>query len=834
MTYVNTQHIFSFPIVLPSYFKLYISLLIMLFFCVGGNANSIILDLDQIPLFKDSSLSQSNKHSTLAFSLEEYIEFFVDKDGHLEFEDIKSEASKIFTKSSFTPTEINSSYWIKIELNRSSKEAKDYLFQFSSDPLGLESWDIIETYLLRENGKIESDTTGNILKNIDKPIASELNLMSYSLAKNEKATLYIRYQDVRYHSKKIHKTLNVYIDKTELLPGAFYNYPFSGKFKEHDNKNIYNFLYNHRVYVDTISKRDIDFVSANWDKLQTYKPSEYLQKPNEVYWLKTTIKTNPYLIGRQLFQISSRSTHYFTFKKIDCYVNRNNSGFEHLKTGETIVKNQRAFPSWATVIPIDFYSKDSLEIFFRLEGGLKNFNMGQILIKHIDKDNFLSTQVMQGMISGLFFGIFCVLGLIFLLLYFMDTEAINFYIFLMVLGVILALTIGDPDRHFNIFPTLRQYAIYAWCFGGVLISSSFLKFTEQYFSYDKENKISKYWVPILIALSFLAAFVDARFLINYSKYDHRLSFASHLMQILGIVMAIIMAYKASPKRANSKRFYSIAFLPVALCVSLTLFFLILGRIPSLENLPWIKHMYDIVLKNGANIVRVNLILSLCLFALSMGNRTNILKADQKLLRDIEEKNKSIVLLLKEIHHRVKNNLEIVSSLLELQSNQITDSGAKLALASSQSRVHSMAIIHQKLYQGKDISSIKMKEYFEELVEGTLYNYDMQDRVKLICTMDELEMDIDRAIPIGLIVNELITNSLKYAFVEQEHPSIRIHLTLEANQKYRLIVADNGIGKSVKNQGTGFGTQLIQLLIEQLESSLHTKDVQGTHFEITFN
>src|SRR5690606_19985888 len=142
------------------------------------------------------------------------------------------------------------------------------------------------------------------------------------------------------------------------------------------------------------------------------------------------------------------------------------------------------------------------------------------------------------------------------------------------------------------------------------------------------------------------------------------------------------------------------------------------------------------------------------------------KRNQELLAlngQLDIKNKQNELLLKEIHHRVKNNLELVKSLLALQSAQLEESATKDAMIASQNRVQSMGIIHQKLYQGENLGSIDMKDYFVNLSEGILDTFNAEDKVTIECAMDALELDVDTAVPIGLIVNELLTNALKYAF-----------------------------------------------------------------------
>ena len=177
------------------------------------------------------------------------------------------------------------------------------------------------------------------------------------------------------------------------------------------------------------------------------------------------------------------------------------------------------------------------------------------------------------------------------------------------------------------------------------------------------------------------------------------------------------------------------------------------------------------------------------------------------------KNAENELLLKEIHHRVKNNLEIVTSLLELQSSQIDDKDIKDAMLEGQNRVQSIGIVHKKLYQGTNLGSIEMKEYLVNLSESILDSYGAEERITIECAMEQLEVDIDTAVPLGLIVNELLTNTLKYAFPEGQKGNVRIELKKENDGILYLEVADNGIGKSGIIKGTGFGSQLVSLLTQ---------------------
>ncbi|MBS1927901.1 MAG: tetratricopeptide repeat protein [Chitinophagaceae bacterium] len=203
---------------------------------------------------------------------------------------------------------------------------------------------------------------------------------------------------------------------------------------------------------------------------------------------------------------------------------------------------------------------------------------------------------------------------------------------------------------------------------------------------------------------------------------------------------------------------------------------------------------------------------------------------------LDIRNKQNELLLKEIHHRVKNNLELVKSLLALQSAGLSDPASREAMQSSESRVQSMGIIHQKLYQGTNPGSIEMKDYFINLGEGILDSFNAAGRVQIDCDMEKLELDVDSAIPIGLIVNELITNSLKYAFPGGEQGNIFINLIRTSQEMLTLKVADTGVGKEEGSapQGTGFGRQLISLLTRQMNGQMKEYNKNGTVVEFEFH
>ena len=210
-------------------------------------------------------------------------------------------------------------------------------------------------------------------------------------------------------------------------------------------------------------------------------------------------------------------------------------------------------------------------------------------------------------------------------------------------------------------------------------------------------------------------------------------------------------------------------------------------------------------------------------------------------RDEEEIKASLAekeVLLKEIHHRVKNNLQVISSLLRLQSRYIQDRRIIEMLKESQNRVRSMALVHEQLYHSKDLSKINFAEYIHNLATNLFQAYEVNENgVKLNISVAAIYLNIDTAVNCGLIINELVSNSLKYAFVDNyQQGNIHIQCLIE-NQQFRLSVSDNGIGFPMdldfRNSGS-LGLRLVCSLVNQLRGNIELNNNNGTTFTITFH
>jgi len=208
-------------------------------------------------------------------------------------------------------------------------------------------------------------------------------------------------------------------------------------------------------------------------------------------------------------------------------------------------------------------------------------------------------------------------------------------------------------------------------------------------------------------------------------------------------------------------------------------------------------------------------------------------SNEKIARSLEEKE----VLFREIHHRVKNNMQIVSSLLNIQSQNIEDKKYKDLFIDSQNRILSMSFIHEKLYQSENFAQINFKEYINEIVSNIFSSYSQNTNIKIDIDVDDIQINMDYAVPCGLIINELVTNSFKYAFPDGRQGKIQISAKSNDNNMIQLSISDDGIGipKDLDIRNTkSLGLDLVTSIAEgQLQGEIILNREKGTEFQINF-
>lgn len=251
---------------------------------------------------------------------------------------------------------------------------------------------------------------------------------------------------------------------------------------------------------------------------------------------------------------------------------------------------------------------------------------------------------------------------------------------------------------------------------------------------------------------------------------------------------------------------------------------------ELQNYQLERNSFFLIL-GGIGVIAILLLMRF--YSVSKFNRK--LKDTNKELRETLVSNDEKETLLKEIHHRVKNNLQIITSLIRLQSDSINDPEAAMLFSEAQHRIKSMALVHEELYRTENFTSIDVREYIERLSSELIFTYALQHKVSVDLHTDVVKLGINTLIPLGLIMNEMLTNALKHAFDEQMG-KINISLVALDDNQYELTFEDNGKGFpegiDIENLNS-LGLDLIKTLTEQLDGSLALSNNPGALYRVIF-
>jgi PAS domain S-box-containing protein len=257
----------------------------------------------------------------------------------------------------------------------------------------------------------------------------------------------------------------------------------------------------------------------------------------------------------------------------------------------------------------------------------------------------------------------------------------------------------------------------------------------------------------------------------------------------------------------------------------------LNPITTVEGRFVLSSVVDVTERRKAEVEREELLRRLQGFNIELEERVRIRTAD--LNRTLKEREA----LLQEVHHRVKNNLQVVSSLLNIQMRRLEDGAARNALENCHIRVQAIALIHEKLYQSGDYSRVPFADYVRSLTANVFHAAHVSpSAISLEVAIEDISLTVDQAIPCGLIVNELIMNALKHAFPEQRHGEIRVEMERADTGLVRMTVKDDGRGLPAGldvQRSDSLGLQLVYTLAAQLEATINVQSQRGTSFELTF-
>ncbi|MCE8428361.1 MAG: hypothetical protein J5U19_08250 [Candidatus Methanoperedens sp.] len=296
-----------------------------------------------------------------------------------------------------------------------------------------------------------------------------------------------------------------------------------------------------------------------------------------------------------------------------------------------------------------------------------------------------------------------------------------------------------------------------------------------------------------------------------------------------VVIETKMPREIHKQGENTMRYLVLSIIGVGLVFGLVTIFLLEKNV--LSRLALLNSNMSAIGTSGDHSMRVSMI----------GNDelSNMAKEINRMLEELEKADEAEKkqLLLKEIYHRVKNNLQIVISLLNLQSQKTNDKNVIEIFRDSQNRIRSMALIHEKLYNSRDLAGINFKEYIHDLTYNLLHSYGVNPgRINLKIDIDEVILNLDTATPCGLIVTELVSNAFKHAFPADRKGDVHIRFFSVNNEKYTMIISDNGIGFPEDidfRKTTTLGLQLVTSLVGQLDGTIELDKRGGTEFKIEF-
>ena len=547
------------------------------------------------------------------------------------------------------------------------------------------------------------------------------------------------------------------------------------------------------------------------------------------------------------------------FDNLLYYFNEDSAKWLNIRGGEMVANNRTLFKY------MPFIFKAGATTTFYIKTKVTAVNLSSYLLNtQITLESLVETQFRRN-IDFTWWLITLAIALAFLIyngyLYFMFKEKVYlYYLIILVGGIIYSTSFNFFTSYFIHYKSLNaallsngscDYLPFERIFmqvSTILIIAGLIQFTRAYLQTKLKlplwDKLLKYGALIYCLFWGLVTILE---FLNLILPDNRYPLSSNILLLLLISLMLIVGGVSYRKRIKQAGYFLLAMtIPLLLMLMLVLYLVSTED----EQLP----------QGLTNIAIITITLT---FAIALVARVNLIKNDlyfktlenQQIAGQVaieQERNvrleekiefdkrdiaaaQQIKLLMKELHHRVKNNLQIVSSLLSLQSFRIKDKIAADAVREGQHRIEAMSLIHQRLYTNENITEVNIKEFVTDISESLMqaYGYNRNNFILNLYIENEM-MDVDKAIPLSLIINELVTNAFKYAYTNLAKPVLTITLTKKQNDM-QLFIADNGKGLDMESwqNNKGYGKELVQTFVKQLDGEITVTMNNGTTFTITF-
>jgi len=750
-------------------------------------------------------------------------------------------------------------YWTHLELY--SEKPDTILLEF-----GLErhySWSEIDYYVVSRDSIIAQGVSGNRFSPRDKPIRSAVNLAQFPVTQGvnhfycrldglelitDNPLWYTRFRDLK---KKI--SFTIHDRSTYTIIDAF---TFPGRYSKSKRGHFFGTNYFKQaleVYVDNTAEMTVEDVATDWDNIARFYYDTY-PHPDSIYWMRFKVVGTDDGPGNYLFGPSTGS--HWNFDSIEVYTRFLEKDWTRQLTGNAVEKTTKAIPTDWNLFRVKVSPRDTQEVYLRLSGAGDRF-VPMFAMTQFDEDSFWPNLFTVQWIYGGFFSILITTAIYFFILGCTEKRRVQFWFVGLILGFGMLLGFMGADVNYFLFPRYEAWHPWIAAAGGFLIIAGLYKYIQDYLSLDRlfGIKVNHIFHPLLVI--HLIVCINFGYSLN-SIGGNVAIFENYFQLFIGsivfnflfaLIIGVMMMYRGN----LYARFFVIAFgtLLVILLIRLGFAFGSFTRDTGFNQDTISTGIYVHYL------MFLGVTLMIILLAFGNGYRINqlkkaavdaALKSQEKEMayNFLRENNEAIKLksdenemLVKEIHHRVKNNLQVLASLLNLQSDYVTDDAAYKAIMASKARVEAMGMIHQLLYLGDSgRSSIDMSLYLDELCSYYEESFKSDNQnITITHNIDVNHLDIDTAIPIGLTITELVNNAKKHAFGNNQSGMVIIKLWINETAQLCLEVSDDGVGLDqslVDEASRNFGTELIRILSKKLKGVINVNSEKGYSTLIIYN
>jgi two-component sensor histidine kinase len=578
-----------------------------------------------------------------------------------------------------------------------------------------------------------------------------------------------------------------------------------------DTTNLHSLLSNSQIYIDKTKSLNVEQVQQKSSEFKENKKEvlSYGYSPNFDVWIKFTLENTSNTKIRKIIEYDNALTTKVMF--IDTKNNiTKKDGLLHFKSNRITLK---------PIFYIELNPHETNTYYIKASSYITTLI---IKLNILNQKEFFDKEIKYQTILALFFGAMLVLAIYNLFIFFFTKDRSYFYYVLYIIGIIAHQLVYTGMS--SIYVLDKESTIYVITFASLLVSfpiyalalftKSFLH-TQQYPNFNKVLNIFLVLIPISIVI---LSTTDI-----FNKYRNMLAL------LLFVYLLIITIYAAIKK--NKQAYFILFGWAVILIASILMFLSGIGVFNFREHYPYI--------------IEVAFALEAVIFSIALATKINRLQNEknnvqkklilqqrnekEKLKIKVNEKTKELKLLLKELNHRVKNNMQTIVSLIRLQNDQIEDERVQNIFTVIQNRINAMSHLHELLYQQDDVFHVDTYRYIEVLIDEVRGSYGSS--VDIILDV-KAELKIEDAIYCGLILNELITNSFKYAFSDKKG-IISIAFKKE-DDLFTLAVSDNGVGFDQNKETDTLGYILVNSLVtDQLSGTINIKSKEGVKVEISW-